>query len=251
MQHSREQLTAVITGAGGDIGSAIAARLKRDGARIVLWDIDQDGLGRTKVNLDGDCTVGRVDLTCSASVHAAAAQLQRDHGDVDILVNAAGIVAPHAPTWKIDESMFRRVLDVNLVGVWNAIQALLPQLRTRQQVHGRSRIVNIASYLGSEPQGYDAAYAASKAGVIAFTKSLARELAAEGLLVNCVAPTVLENRMGQSVSSNVLRDKVRAIPLGRLARADDVAAMVAWLCSTDCSFSTGAIFDVTGGRAAR
>lgn len=251
MSGELENRVAVVTGAGGEIGFAIAKKLHACGARLVLLDIDMEGLHRTLAEIGAGCHVEQVDLTDHGSVSATAERIQTTFGGTDLLINNAGIVQGHKPTWEVDPEEFHRVLNVNLMGIFHCIRAFVPQMRQRQKQHGQARIINMASYLGYEPQGFESAYAASKAGVIALTKSLARELASEGLLVNCVAPTVVESRMGRDVPADVLTGKIEKIPMGRLARTDEVAAMVAWLCSPECSFTTGAVFDVSGGRASR
>ncbi len=242
-------MTALVTGASGDIGRAISKKLCSYGAGLVLWDIDREGLQRASIDLDHKCHVDCLDITNPDAISAAAANVESTFGGLDILVNCAGIVHPHKLTWTLTPELFHEVLNVNLTGAFLCIRAFVPQLLDRQETHGRARIVNMTSYLGCEPQGFDSAYAASKAGLIALTKSLARELAPNGLLVNCVAPTVVESRMGKDVPTAVLQEKLKHIPLGRLARADEVASMVAWLCSSECSFTTGGVFDVSGGRA--
>lgn len=242
-------MTALVTGASGDIGRAISTKLRSYGAGLVLWDIDREGLQQASVDLDNKCHVDCLDITKPDAISAAAENIESTFGGLDILVNCAGILHPHKPAWMLTPELFHEVLTVNLTGAFLCIRAFVPQLIDRQEVHGRARIINMASYLGCEPQGFDSAYAASKAGLIALTKSLARELAPNGLLVNCVSPTAVESRMGKDVPAAVLQEKRERIPLGRLARPDEVASMVAWLCSSECSFTTGSVFDVSGGRA--
>lgn len=246
-----ENLTVLVTGGAGDIGSAVAARLNRSGAKLVLWDRDGHRLSKISDDLQGDVLSDAIDLTDPSAIRTAASHIEERTGGVDILINCVGILGARASVWEMEAENFQRVIDVNLVGVFNALKALVPQLLKKQKEHGRARIVNLASYLGCEPQGYDSAYAASKAGLIALSKSLSRELAGDGLLVNCVAPTVVESRMGLDFSDEVLAEKAKSIPLGRFVETEEIAALIAWLCSKDCSFSTGAVFDITGGRASR
>lgn len=244
-----EGMTAVLTGACGDIGSAIAGKLHADGAHLVLWDLNAEGLEALNAKLSGDHHTGVVDITDLTAVASAAEVVLSQCGGADVLINSAGILPPHEPTWELTAERLQQTLNVNLMGAFHCMRSFIPQLKARQKQHGRARIINMASYLGLEPQGGDGAYAASKAGLVALSKSLSRELAAEGILVNCVAPTAVQSAMAEALPAEVLAGKISNIPLGRLALPQDVAEMVAWLCSPACSFATGAVFDVTGGRS--
>jgi 2-dehydro-3-deoxy-L-rhamnonate dehydrogenase (NAD+) len=166
-------------------------------------------------------------------------------GGVDILVNSAGVAGENAPSWQLPRGEFERVLNVNLVGTYYMCRAAIPGMVSS----GWGRVVNIASIAGKEGNPNAAAYSASKAGVIGLTKSIAKEVAETGVLVNCVTPAVIDTPMLGQVSEAHLKYMVSKIPMGRVGQPEEVAAMVAWLCSDECSFSTGAVFDISGGRA--
>ncbi len=239
--------TAVVTGGARGIGLAAAERLLADGARVALWDADAAALADASRRLNaGDRAVtATVDVTDPASVEAARDAALAAFGGLDILVNSAGIAGPTVPTLDYPLADWRRVVDVNLTGTFLVCQLVAPVLVGR----GWGRIVNIASLAGKEGTPNAPAYSASKAGVIAFTKSLAKELAGTGVLANSVAPAALDTDMVKNMSPEHVRIMVSKSPLGRLGSAEECAAMVAWLCSPECSFSTGAAFDLSGGRA--
>ncbi len=235
--------TAVITGGAQGIGLAIAQRFVGSGASVVLWDIDAARLQQAQAQLDAGNAVQTavLELTDDAQVQAAAAALPR----IDILINNAGITGGNAPTWELAPEVWRRVLEVNLVAPYLTCRAVVPKMVAA----GYGRIVNIASVAGKEGNPNASHYSASKAGLIALTKSLAKELATKGVLVNAVAPAVARTAMFEQMTQQHIDYMLGKIPMGRFVEPDEIAAMVAWLASEDCSFSTGAVFDITGGRS--
>ena len=235
---------AVVTGGARGIGLAVAERLLADGARVALWDADATALETAGRRLDGVLT-STVDVTEPDSVQAARDAALDRFGGIDIAVNSAGIAGPTVPSVDYPLDQWRRVVDVNLTGTFLVCKLLAPPMVGR----GWGRIVNIASLAGKEGTPNAPAYSASKAGVIAFTKSLAKELAGTGVLANSVAPAALDTEMVKNMSPEHVRIMVSKCPLGRLGTAEECAALVAWLCSPACSFSTGAAFDLSGGRA--
>ncbi|MEQ9334733.1 SDR family NAD(P)-dependent oxidoreductase [Thalassobaculum sp.] len=235
---------AVVTGGARGIGLAVAERLLADGAQVALWDADAAALDAAAGRLDGVLT-STVDVTDPDSVQAARDAVLDRFGGLDIAVNSAGIAGPTVPSVDYPLEQWRRVVDVNLTGTFLVCKLLAPPMVGR----GWGRIVNIASLAGKEGTPNAPAYSASKAGVIAFTKSLAKELAGTGVLANSVAPAALDTEMVKNMSPEHVRIMVSKSPLGRLGTAEECAALVAWLCSPECSFSTGAAFDLSGGRA--
>jgi 3-oxoacyl-[acyl-carrier protein] reductase len=238
---------AVVTGGASGIGLAIARRILDSGATVRLWDRNDAALEAALRTLDSpDADGDIVDVTQWNMVEAAAARAIRILGGVQILVNSAGIAGSTvAPTWDYPVDEWARVVDANLHGTFHACKALVPALRAS----GWGRIANIASVAGKEGNPQAAAYAASKGAVIAFTKALGKELATSGVLVNCVTPAVIDTPMVQGAPVDFLDFLKAKIPMGRLGRPEEVAAMVAWMCSDDCSFTTGGVFDLSGGRS--
>jgi NAD(P)-dependent dehydrogenase (short-subunit alcohol dehydrogenase family) len=223
---------ALVTGGCGDIGRAVSARFAASGARVVTWDL-------------AESADERVDLTDEAQVEAAMARLLGRDRRLDILVNCAGITGPNQPVESYSLAEWRRVLDINLTSTFLCCRAAVPAMR-RQNA---GRIVNLASIAGKEGNATQSAYSAAKAAVIALTKSLGKELADTEVRVNCVAPALIATQMNLQMTEEALRTVLAKIPLGRPGTAEEVAALVAWLASDDCSFSTGACFDLSGGRA--
>jgi 3-oxoacyl-[acyl-carrier protein] reductase len=238
---------AVITGGARGIGFAIAQRLLASGAACSLWDCDAGALTLAAEALAGSGTVhtATVDLTQAASVTAAAETTFSAFGRVDILVNNAGIAGANKTTWEFTPDEWQQVLQVNLFGVFLCCRALVPKMIE----HGYGRIVNIASIAGKEGNPNASHYSASKAGVIGLTKSLGKETARSGVVVNCIAPAVIETDILKQMSQQHIDYMLSKIPMGRFGLKEEAAALVAWLCSSECSFSTGAIFDLSGGRA--
>ncbi|MFI9844612.1 SDR family NAD(P)-dependent oxidoreductase [Nonomuraea sp. NPDC051941] len=220
--------TALITGGVSGLGKAAALRLEKEGVSIITADI-----------ADGADLV--LDVTDAAAVQAAAEEV----GPVDILVNSAGIVGPSAPLWEIPPDGWRRTFEVNVHGTFNTCRAFVPGMRER----GWGRIVNIASMAGKDGNPNMAPYSASKAAVIALTKSLGKELATSGVLANVIAPAVIATPMNATTGPEALAHITSLIPMGRVGRPEEVAELIAWLASDKVSFSTGAVFDISGGRA--
>lgn len=210
------------------IGAAAAARLADDGLEVVRADL----AGGAEVVLD---------VSEAAAVEAAVAA----HGPFDVLVNSAGIIGPGKPLWELTDEEWGRTLAVNLNGTFHCCRAVVPGMLQR----GWGRIVNLASIAGKEGNPHAAAYSTSKAGVIGLTKSLGKELATSGVLVNAVAPALVETPMAAAIAPHLRQYLIERIPMGRLGRAEEVAEVIAWLASERCSFSTGAVYDVSGGRA--
>lgn len=231
---------AVVTGGAAGIGAGIAARLAAEGARIALWDADAAALAAALA--DHRQTL---DVTDAAAVAEAAAATAAALGRIDILVASAGITGPNAPVASYPVEAWRRVIEVNLTGVFLTNRAVVPIM----QRNDYGRIVNIASVAGKEGNPNAAAYSASKAGVIGLTKSLGKELAGTGIRVNCVAPAAVKTALFDQMSPEHIAFMLSKIPLGRFGLIEEVAAMVCFLASAEASFSTGAAFDVSGGRA--
>ncbi|MBL8349144.1 MAG: SDR family oxidoreductase [Burkholderiaceae bacterium] len=238
---------AVITGGAQGIGLATAQRLLASGATVVLWDIDAPRLAEAVQSLAalGPVSGDRVELTDEAGVAAATAAAIARHGRIDILVNNAGITGGNAPTWELAPAAWRQVVEVNLIAPYLTCRAVVP----RMIAQGYGRIVNIASVAGKEGNPNASHYSASKAGLIALTKSLGKELATTGVLVNAVAPAAARTAIFEQMKPEHIAFMLGKIPMGRFVEVAEIAAMVAWLASEDCSFSTGAVFDISGGRA--
>ncbi len=238
---------AIITGGAQGLGYASAQRMLDSGAKVVLWDMDAARLVQAKAGLaaSGEVHTAVVELTDDAAVGAAAAAVVAEHGRIDILVNNAGITGGNGATWELDPTVWRRVIEVNLVAPFLTCRAVAPQMLAQ----GYGRIVNIASVAGKEGNPNASHYSASKAGLIALTKSLGKELATQGVTVNCITPAAAKTAMFDSMSQQHIDFMLSKIPMNRFLRVDELAAMVAWLASEDCSFSTGAVFDISGGRA--
>ena len=238
---------AVITGGAQGIGMATAQRFLASGASVVLWDRDADRLAQavTELAAAGPCSGETVELTDEASVAAATAATLARHGRIDILVNNAGITGGNAPTWQLSPAVWREVVEINLVAPFLTCRAVVPQMIAQ----GYGRIVNIASVAGKEGNPTASHYSASKAGLIGLTKSLGKELATQGVLVNAVAPAAARTAIFDQMAPEHIAYMLGKIPMGRLVDVTEIASMVAWLASEDCSFSTGAVFDLSGGRA--
>ena len=238
---------AVVTGGAQGIGHAITERLLKSGAYVVIWDIDAVRLEAACLDLSahGHVRGEVVELTDDDAVARATAQVAATEGRIDILVNNAGITGGNAATWELDPVVWRRVIEVNLVAPYltcrHVVQRMLAQ--------GYGRIVNIASVAGKEGNPNASHYSASKAGLIALTKSLAKEVATKGVLVNAITPAVARTAMFEQMTQTHIDYMLGKIPMGRLLEVSEIAALAAWLSSEDCSFSTGAVFDISGGRA--
>ncbi len=236
---------AVVTGGARGIGRAIAERMIASGAAVALWDLDAAAMTATAAELGGDVSTHQVELTDEAAVRAAAEATVARHGRIDILVNNAGITGGNAPTWELPASSWRQVIEVNLVGPYLACSAVLPGMIERKY----GRVVNIASVAGKEGNPNASHYSASKAGLIGLTKSLAKELAATGVLANCITPAAAKTDIFAQMTEAQIGYMLSKIPMGRFVEVAEIAALACWLASEDCSFSTGAVFDISGGRA--
>jgi 3-oxoacyl-[acyl-carrier protein] reductase len=235
---------AVVTGGARGIGLALAQRAAASGATIVLWDRDADRLAQAVAALPGASSV-TLDVTDEAAVRDAAGQTEAAQGRIDILVNNAGITGGNAPTWDLPAEQWRRVIDVNLVGPMLTCSAIIPGMIAA----GYGRIVNIASVAGKEGNPNASHYSASKAGLIALTKSLGKELATKGVLVNAVTPAAAKTDIFKQMTEAQIAYMLSKIPMERFVQVDEIAALACWLATEECSFSTGAVFDVTGGRS--
>lgn len=237
---------AVITGGARGIGYAIAQRMLRSGATAVLWDMDAARLAEACVELgaDGPVTTDRVELTDQASVAAATEAVMARHGRIDILVNNAGITGGNARTWELDPAVWRQVVEVNLIAPFLVCHAVVPHMLARSY----GRIVNIASIAGKEGNPNASHYSASKAGLIGLTKSLGKELAQQGVLANCITPAAAKTDIFKQMKQEHIDFMLSKIPMGRFVEIEEIAAMATWLASEECSFTTGAVFDISGGR---
>ena len=238
---------AVITGGAQGIGYAVAERMLKSGAGVVLWDIDAARLAEAETTLGklGKVSASIVELCVDADVAEATEAAVTTHGRIDILVNNAGITGGNAPTWELAPDVWRRVIEVNLVAPFLTCRAIVPQMLKQ----GYGRIVNIASVAGKEGNPNASHYSASKAGLIALTKSLAKELATQGVIVNAVSPAAAKTAIFDSMTQQHIDFMLSKIPMARFLEVGEAAAMIAWLASEECSFSTGAVFDLSGGRA--
>ncbi len=239
---------AVVTGGARGIGFAIAKRLAAGGCRVAIWDVDGQRANDAVLDLGGDHLGVAVDVSDEGAVERAVTATSKAFGRIDILVNNAGILGPVAPLWEQSPVDFARVINVNLIGMHLVCRAVVPLMRAYAGAP-RGRIVNISSIQGKEGLAHSGAYGVSKAGVIALTKILGKELAPDGIMVNCVTPAAAETDMAQEITPARRADIVSRIPLGRFIEVDEIAAMVAFLASDECTFSTGATFDLSGGRA--
>jgi NAD(P)-dependent dehydrogenase (short-subunit alcohol dehydrogenase family) len=231
---------AVVTGGVSGIGAGIAQRLAAEGASLSLWDMDAGALDRA----EAAHTVA-LDVTDADAVHRAAEATAAALGRIDILITSAGITGPNHPTWEYPVAAWDRVIDVNLKGVFYCNRAVVPAMQRR----GYGRIVNIASIAGKEGNPNASAYSASKAGVIGLTKALSKELANTEIRVNCVTPAAVKTPLFSQMTQQQIDWMLSKIPIGRFGEIDEVASLVLWLASEECSFSTGAVFDISGGRA--
>jgi len=222
--------TAVVTGGMIGIGAAIVKRLEASGARVAIWDVN----GPEKV-----------DVTDQDSIDRALKKTLVSFGKIDVLVNNAGIAGPTVPVVEYPVADWKRVIDIDLHGPFLVSRVVVPHMVKT----GYGRIVNIASIAGKEGNPNAAAYAAAKGGLIAFTKALGKELAQTGVLVNCVAPAAAQTAILDQVTPEFAKFMLSKIPMGRFVKVEEIAALVCWLATEDCSFSTGGVFDISGGRA--
>jgi NAD(P)-dependent dehydrogenase (short-subunit alcohol dehydrogenase family) len=238
---------AVVTGGAQGIGLSVVRRLLDSGASVSLWDRDAELLSKTVRELGRDHGVSAnvVDVSEDASVAAATTETLARHGKIDILVGNAGIAGPNYKTWEYPIEAWRQVIEINLVGVFLCCRAIVPHMLRA----GYGRIVNVASIAGKEGNPNASAYSASKAGVIALTKSLGKETADKNIAVNCITPAAARTRIFDQMSQEHIDFMLSKIPRGRFLEVNEVSAMVAWLVSEENSFTTGAVFDLSGGRA--
>jgi 3-oxoacyl-[acyl-carrier protein] reductase len=237
----------VVTGGARGIGYAIAERALRSGAAVALWDIDEQRLEQSRAKLAelGTVSTNVVELTDEQSVSAATQRTIDVHGAIHILINCAGITGGNGTTWELSPEVWRRVIDVNLIGPYLTCRAIVPQM-LRQ---GYGRIVNIASVAAKEGNPNASHYSASKAGLIGLTKSLGKELATKNILVNAVTPAAARTEIFDSMSQQHIDYMLSKIPMNRFLLPEEAASLIVWLSSEDCAFSTGAVFDLSGGRA--
>jgi 3-oxoacyl-[acyl-carrier protein] reductase len=238
---------AIITGGARGIGYAAAERMLQSGATVALWDIDADRLKQAAAELSavGKVSTHVVELTEEASVKAATDAVIAAHGKIDILVNNAGITGGNGKLWELDSDTWRRVIDVNLIGPFLTCKVVVPHLLK----NGWGRIVNVASIAGKEGNPNASHYSASKAGLIGLTKSLGKELAQSNILVNAITPAAAKTEIFDQMKQEHIDFMLSRIPMNRFLQVSEAAAMIVWLSSEDCAFSTGAVFDISGGRA--
>jgi 3-oxoacyl-[acyl-carrier protein] reductase len=236
---------AVVTGGAAGIGLAVATRLVASGARVALWDRDERALASARAAVGGDTVTHALDVADSDAVERAARSAEASLGGVDVLVCSAGITGPNATTWDYPVDAWRQVFDVNVHGLFYCNRAIVPIMRKT----GYGRIVNIASVAGKEGNPNAPAYSASKAAVIGLTKSLGKELAKTDIRVNCVTPAAVKTAIFDQMTQQHIDFMLSKIPIGRFGSVDEIASMVCWLASQECSFTTGAVFDASGGRA--
>ncbi len=237
--------TAVITGGASGIGFAVAKRLAVSGASVALWDRDEAALATASAALPEGTRSYVVEVADPGAVARATETSAQDLGRIDVLVCSAGITGPNVPTWEYPVDLWRQVIDVNLNGLFYCNRAVVPLMLRNDY----GRIVNIASVAGKEGNPNASAYSTSKAGVIGLTKSLGKELAKTQVRVNCVTPAAVRTAIFDQMTEQHIEFMLSKIPMGRFGTVDEVAALICWLASGECSFSTGAVFDVSGGRA--
>ena len=237
--------TALVTGAARGIGLAIACRLAADGARVAVLDIDAGAADAAAKKVGGGAIALAADVTKPAEVDAAVSRVVTEWGRLDILVNNAGITGRSFPIWELSDADWRRVIDADLTSVFLCCRAAVKVMLGQ----GSGRIINIASIAGKEGNPTLVPYSAAKAGVIGLTKALAKEVCTRGILVHAIAPAVIGTELLQQMEKSTVDLLVSKIPMGRVGRPEEVAALAAWLASDDCSFTTGAVHDLSGGRA--
>lgn len=236
VQYDFSGQVAIVTGGRAGIGKAIADKLASAGATVSIWDLEAD---------ESLPLHYRVDISNADALQQAAARLHAEAGRIDMLVNNAGYAGPTTTLWEYPADIWQKIIDINLVGVFNTCRAIVPYLLQQQS----GRIVNIASLAGKEGTPNASAYSAAKAGVLALTKSLGKELATSNVLVNAIAPAAVNTTLLAQMSAEHVQIMIDKSPMKRLGTVDEVAELTAWLCSSACSFSTGAVFDLSGGRA--
>jgi 2-dehydro-3-deoxy-L-rhamnonate dehydrogenase (NAD+) len=236
---------AVVTGGATGLGFAIAQRLIASGGRVTVWDRDEAAAARAAGELGAGTGYVLVDVASETSVRSAVQATLAREGRIDALVNSAGITGPNTKVWDYPVDAWRQVIDVNLTGLFLCCREVVPTMRSADY----GRIVNIASVAGKDGNPNASAYSASKAAVIALTKSLGKELADTGVRVNCVTPAAVKTAIFDQMTPEHIQFMLSKIPLGRFGAPEEIAALVGWLCTEECSFSTGAVFDLSGGRS--
>src|ERR1044072_5091269 len=236
--------TAILTGGASGSGKAVARRIVQEGGAVALWDLNADALQTAKAEI-GATHVVAVDIADPRAVAKAAEASHAALGRVEILLCSAGITGPTVPATEYPIDAWQRVIDINLNGTFYCCRAIVPLMLA----NGYGRLVNIASIAGKEGNPNASAYSASKDGVISLTKSLGKELAKTGVRVNCVTPAAVKTGMFSQMTQAHIDFMLSKIPMGRFGQVDEIASLVAWLCTEECSFSTGAVFDLSGGRA--
>ena len=238
---------AAITGGARGIGYAVAERMLKSGASVVLWDVTADRLKSSQAELSklGKVETCVVDITDEAQVLAAADAAVKALGKIDILVNSAGITGPNQKTWEYSSKDFRQVQDINLIGTFHCCKAVIAPMMKADY----GRIINIASIAGKDGNPNAPAYSASKAAVIGLTKSLGKELAQTGIRVNALTPAAAKTEMFAQMSEAHINFMLSKIPMNRFVTVEEISAMICWMASEECSFTTGAVFDISGGRA--
>ena len=235
----------IITGAGSGIGKETASRMIKNGAKVALWDYNQDTLNAIQNNLGSSSYAINVDVSDENSVKNAANLVRKDIGTPSVLVNCAGVAGDNATVEKTEVDEWRRVININLTGTFICCKEVVSDMIKNNY----GRIVNIASVAGKEGNPNAAHYSASKSGVITFTRSLGKELASTGILVNCITPAVIETEMLAQVSDEHKAYMVSKIPMGRMGQPSEASSLICWLSSKECSYSTAAAFDLSGGRS--
>jgi len=237
---------AIVTGGASGIGMETSRRLLASGlAALTIWDRNEEALADARAALGQEVRTRAVDVSDPDSVDAATRQAHEAMGGIDILVNSAGITGPNMTVWDYPVQDWRAVIDVNLSGTYFCLRSVLPIMKAARY----GRVVNIASVAGKEGNPNASAYSASKAGVIALTKSAAKELVRDGVIVNCVTPAAVETPMFAQMTKEFIDFMLSKIPMGRFGTPQEIAALIAWLCSEEMTFSTGAAFDISGGRS--
>jgi 2-dehydro-3-deoxy-L-rhamnonate dehydrogenase (NAD+) len=236
---------AIVTGGASGIGLGVSKRLASEGAKVVIWDMNQDTIAAAREAIQVDVMGVRVDVSDPDSVSAAVKETVSLLGGIDIMVASAGITGPNTTLWDYPAEAWRQVIDVNLNGVFYCNKAVVPSMLEG----GYGRIVNVASVAGKEGNPNASAYSASKAAVIGLTKSLGKELAKNNITVNCVTPAAVRTPIFDQMSQTHIDFMLSKIPIGRFGTIDEVTSLICWLASDECSFTTGGVFDVSGGRA--
>jgi NAD(P)-dependent dehydrogenase (short-subunit alcohol dehydrogenase family) len=237
----------IITGGARGIGLATAERMLRSGASVSLWDIDAAKLEQAREQLRplGTVETCEVELSREDAIEAAKQRTLGRLGKIDVLVNNAGITGGNGLTWELSPTVWRRVIEINLIAPYLVCRAIVPAMLERSY----GRIVNVASVAGKEGNPNASHYSAAKAGLIGLTKSLAKELATRNVLVNCITPAAAKTEMFAQMTQQHIDYMLSKIPMNRFVEPSEIAAMICWLSSEECSFSTGAVFDISGGRA--